>query len=126
MRELKFRVWDETKKHWLSGDDYIGINNHGVIVNDRQDMEDLSLKHDAIIQQYTGIKDKNGKEMCEGDILSFAGSLMYEIVWNDKWARFSFLTITQQDGMYQLPDMEIRNSEIIGNIFETPHLKSCY
>lgn len=59
MRELKFRVWD--KKFY-----YRGIKlciENGVVV------DECGVISEAVIQQYTGLKDKNGKEIFEGDII---------------------------------------------------------
>lgn len=53
-REIKFRVWDKVKKYWCAFD--IGDITEG-------DMNDI--RNDVIVLQYTGLKDKNGKEIYE-------------------------------------------------------------
>ena len=111
---LKFRVWDGNKKRWLN--DWM-INNHGVVVNDRDDAENLSLHDNAIIQQYTGCNDKNRNPVYEGDVIKhtnlgmtrngtirfYAGAFFAE--WED-----------QTDDM--LGYLLTTGIEVIGNIFE--------
>ena len=62
-RILKFRIWDEKKNCWIK--DYVQYYP-----------EEEMLKQGHVIQQFTCLKDEDGKDMYEGDIL--------EIVWGGK------------------------------------------
>lgn len=72
------------------------------------------------IMQYTGLKDKNGKEIYEGDIIFLYGS-KYKVIFKTEGARFVL-----RNNEFELEITFINNNnermEIIGNIYENPEL----
>lgn len=118
-RIIKFRVWD---KDTISGrpqmvywkTDYAGGCN-----------DDFWEKYgDKHLMQYTGLKDKNGKEIYEGDIIETKNSYKFVVKWNDYCAMWALDGI--EGFMMKLPDGSIlpQNEccKVIGNIFENPEL----
>lgn len=133
MRELKFRAWSEETKSFECFDLYegteCGLTNLQIWARNTQ------------IEQYTGLKDKNGKEIYEGDIVealidgvwetgrntvSFGkAKWRLEVLYNDIRFMDVFKIIgskSNPDRIYYLFDKELSELEVIGNIHEDPEL----
>ena len=120
MRDIKFRAWINLKK-----------NDHDFMVYQGQpDLETLQsfMFHwgdSKNLMQYTGIKDKNGKEIYEGDILEMNDrkASRSQVKYDDKkWARF--LAYDREAVSVYMPFVEnaVNQWVVIGNIYENPEL----
>lgn len=74
------------------------------------------LDEDAFLMQFTGLHDKNGREIYEGDILKTECGNIGAIEWSDSMARFYFMV--GDTGV--IDDWE--SGEVIGNIYQNPNL----
>jgi uncharacterized phage protein (TIGR01671 family) len=106
MREIKFRAWNkETKELNERGPfDLTDENNDSGYFGDC-----VANNSDCILSQYTGLKDKNGKEIYEGDCLEHSWGNKHVVVWDNKQAKFMFIAGCEY-------------ATIIGNIYENPEL----
>ncbi len=77
------------------------------------------------LMEYTGMKDKNGKEIYEGDIVKLfidGDPYLYEIIWEEEHQRFG---LVEADGTIEHDSWAYTSNndfEVIGNIYENPNL----
>jgi uncharacterized phage protein (TIGR01671 family) len=124
MREIKFRAWGMREKKYLAeGFHIFGETTCFNLVGQQLDIqpgESTILRiNDVIIEQFTGLRDKNGREIYEGDIVTVDG-VLYFVEW--RGAGDWFIDPECDDAFMFTPS--IYELEIIGTIHENPELLS--
>ena len=126
MREIKFRGWHTVASKMFSAEEMAAdqltilptgsfINVHGLDTR----LSEIYDKSKFIPLQYTGLKDKNGVEIYEGDIVR---NELYEVFlveyWGEHW--FGYVIRTGETWCGHL--YEYDEYEVIGNIYDNPEM----
>ncbi len=108
MREIKFRAWDNIKKEMFK--------------LSATPVSELTISS-VPIMQYTGLKDKNGKEIYEGDIISGKHYVLGKVEWDDYKMRY---VCERENGTFAISVstsmVVLYGGHVIGNIYENPEL----
>lgn len=120
MREIKFRAWEED----AGIEDGVDMRFWSWKEMNEMDLQQMFNNPKYKIMQYTGLTDKNGKEIYEGDVVLFNGDDKELIKkMTVKWTEAEFvLLINTKDWAYSLSGTPSSCLEIIGNIYEHSHL----
>jgi len=129
MRKIKFRAWNKKEKIMvdlkeitplaLSFDPCLAGGGTGIYIPDHPDLE---------IMQFTGLLDKNGKEVYEGDIINWGDNYPSVIEWSQETCQFvchEYYPKTsknaQEDRWHDIPAYT-NEPEVLGNLYENPEL----
>lgn len=126
MRTIKFRGKDSHSGEWFYGN---------LFVEDARGRTHISTLERGCfrididtIGQFTGLYDKNGKEIYEGDIILYGGSIQHEVVF--RHGAFGYLLYGGEFVSYAgntnftfNPLNRSKEHEVIGNIYDNPELR---
>ena len=130
----RFRAWDVLAEKMIDEILMISFVRKEIIGKFSDGSTSVPLKfederngEDVILMQSTGLKDKNGKEIFEGDILAFETDdevIKVNVFWDEEHALFMFESkkYNEQEPLAELVENNTYPFEIIGNIYETPEL----
>src|SRR5258708_2769658 len=132
MREIKFRAWvkqggrfREGMHDWQSMTDTIELES-GFEKSLLRFGTDPEYMDRVILMQYTGLHDRNGVEIYEGDLVKLTDGNHLErltvVKWNDSKAEFRFMGRDVRGHYHKMVERLPRFREVIGNIYESPEL----
>ena len=119
-REIKFRIWDKTEKQFTN------ISPSFVCDSQEKAFEFIGSLHQRknwVIQQFTGLYDKNKKPIYEGDRVRFGYTknedFFGEVIWLEDRASFGVISKNSFETFEDLMDY-MKYFEVVGNIFQLP------
>ena len=127
MREIKFRAWDDVEEQMVYVNYLSWKYPSGLEVNGK------NVCLPETLMQYTGLKDKNGKEIYEGDIIKIDEVLYKKNFITDVYFEFGAFRYRHSDGSGSVMDFKsttkikgyekiTHDIEVIGNIYANPEL----
>lgn len=135
MRDIKFRIWDGVKNEWLASSNKDALPYYGfALVGEVMTVQSppiWSLDEGNVVEQFTGLKDINGTEIYEGDIIiqkslgSNKSECRGKITYKEDHAAFMFEVYERGKPVMWLFLSEFnpeKTCEVIGNIHENPEL----
>jgi uncharacterized phage protein (TIGR01671 family) len=128
MREIKFRAWDGEGVHYIGEEEDLqivfGAKNEKWSVWSPYEEVINGNDSESVLMQYTGLKDKNGKEIYEGDILDFRPFhwSVVEVVYHEYGFKGKYEDSEGNTRYAIFSSAPIEKVEVIGNKHENPEL----
>ncbi|MDU4728109.1 YopX family protein [Clostridium sp.] len=136
MRENKFKIWDKTRNKMLTSNcGAFLLTQEGNAVfhqNGNNPLEALIEQIDYEVLMYTGLKDKNGTEIYEGDIIRTHENRIQKVIWHNNGFKleYKFKRSYRGESYWETrKDIELSETnnkrwgiKVIGNIYENPEL----
>ena len=124
-RQIKFRVWNGMEMIYdvtvgKFGTFFVHPENNGLDPKDSACITPFTTKYpdDIPLMQYTGLKDKNGKEIYEGDVIKTMNAESATVEFSNGGFKYQY----DKEGKRPLFDPIAKHSEVIGNIYDNPEL----
>lgn len=138
MEEIKFRAWNEVKKEMHTEFQFISSGSDGndwILFHSKEKpvkrtkegllFDDPFFRHQMKLMQFTGIKDKNGKEIYAGDIIRNSQADYNKVIWfYDSWCYKNYHAEALPLGDHGNPYVNdgLSDHEVIGNIYQNPEM----
>lgn len=125
MRELKFRAWDKENGVYLRPDETFLIAGNGYHPATFSFTFGYTANENLVLEQFTGLYDRDGKEIYEGDIIQeevdtgddlLDGIHEYIVVWSEEFLCWGLKGAGFKNDLYEVN----RTAEIVGNIHKIP------
>ena len=113
MRDIKFRGYNEINKKILNWNELLDTNLKNIFTMQKKDTG-------IILMQYTGLHDKNGKEIYEGDIVRKFNGIIGKVIYEH--SEFIIDVTNNKKLDYGRLDLIENFIEVIGNIYDNPDL----
>ena len=132
MKEVKFRGFTTNlvNNMWVEGDLIHYDKDEFYIMPQNGRYWDISHDGDRVIKEsigkFTGFKDKNGKEIYEGDILKFEDGGIVYVSWDVEYTGFILIDPTGYQETEGIGNWILENVEVVGNIFDNKKLLDDY
>lgn len=114
-REFKFRCWNPRYKEFSTWGFMPDGHFKGIPTGSHMSIDECK----TYSQMFTGLKDKNGKEIYEDDVVKDPGGNCLRVIWNQDACEYQ---LDHEDGMHSLTIECTEWAEVIGNVFQNPEL----
>jgi uncharacterized phage protein (TIGR01671 family) len=130
MRELKFRAWNVESGYFTWNIGFQQFANGACVLWENPVLQTPLNKDKFILEQFTGLKDKNGKYIYEGDIIKCPNGLRYEVRFGKytssdsiyNFSSYGWYVFGLEDNGWVSALTDDYKTEIVGNIHENPEL----
>ena len=124
MRDIKFRIFDKATNAMLDqGDNWRFYLNGGVSI------ESTWSTKDCIVMQYTGLKDRNGVEIYEGDLVEVRGIRLCKVIFHKEAGCWDLNLLSCKSSLpigAVSPASWVYHAEVVGNTHENQELAASY
>jgi uncharacterized phage protein (TIGR01671 family) len=127
MRTIKFRAWDKDKKCFIPTEKWAVVstdfNAFGIMLEDWENYKEgeYFYSNSQELMQFTGLHDKNGREVYEGDVIGRKGFFNRVVIWYE--CGFATYSVNHRERIMPMTKESIDEfDEVIGNIHENPEL----
>ena len=130
MKTLKFRLWSEAYKKYFTSISLHLATELWIVIHNEDGFPEVAITdydEEYVLEQYTGLKDKNGKEIYEGDIIIYDFTtyvakepVMGVVKYSAESAAYGIVPLAYRDSIEWFGELAINAPlEVVGNIHET-------